>query len=483
MSKTTTQAVEKKLLRLLHGGQSRTHLREIHAHFLRHNLHHSNQLLSHFISICTSLNQLPYANLVFKHFKNPNIFLFNSIIKGYSLHPPFENSVKLFSLMRNRGIWPDEFTLTPLLKACANIRELTLGQGVQKIVFVLGFWRFGCIRVSVVELYCECGKMDDAWKVFDEMSHRDVIIWNLMLHGYCRIGDVGTGFVLFRRMGERTVVSWNTMISGLALSGRDKEALGLFNEMCDEGLEPDEASIVTILPVCARSGEVEIGRWIHSYVKSKELYRSFVSIGNALVDFYCKCGDLENAFAVFQDMPNKNVITWNAMISGLAFNGEGDHGVILFEDMVRGGMTPNKSTFVGVLACCAHAGLVQKGREYFASMSVDYHLKVQLEHYGCMVDILGRSACVKEAFDLIKTMPMKPNAALWGALLSACRTHGDMDLAEYAARQLVDLEPWNSGNYVLLSNIYAENGRWDEVEKLRVLMKGIKKEPGQSLVR
>jgi pentatricopeptide repeat protein len=240
--------------------------------------------------------------------------------------------------------------------------------------------------------------------------------------------------------------------------------------------------LVTVLPICARLGDVDAGEWIHSYADGKGLLRKVISVGNSLVDFYCKCGNLEAAWKVFNEMTKKNVVSWNAMISGLGFNGKGELGVELFEKMVRKGVTPSDSTFVGVLACCAHAGLVEKGREIFDSMTVKFKLSPKLEHYGCVVDLLGRCGHVKEAYDLIRNMPLMPNAALWGALLSACRTHGDREVAEIAAKELVRLEPGNSGNYVLLSNVYAEEGKWNEVEKVRVLMQGvgIKKNPGQS---
>ncbi|KAK6143871.1 hypothetical protein DH2020_024219 [Rehmannia glutinosa] len=485
MSRGISRVVERRLLRLLHGRDTRTRLREIHGHFIRHSLIHSNQLLSHFISICTSLDKMPYATRVFKQSPNPNILLFNSMIKGYSLCGPFRDSIAIFSDMKKRGIWPDEFTFAPLLKACANLRDLNLGLEVYKEVIVLGYERFGAIRVGVLELYVNCERMADAKRVFDEMSHRDVIVWNLMIRGFCRSGDVEIGLGLFRRMGERSVVSWNTMISCLVQSKRDKDALGLFQEMWDQGFEPDEVTVVMVLPVCARLGEVDIGKWVHSYVESSGLYRDFVSVGNALLDFYSKCGELDLALEIFNHMPRKNVVSWNTMILGMALNGKGDLGLELFEEMTdHYGLSPNDATFVGVLACCVHAGLLQSGRDFFASMATDHHIKPKLEHYGCMVDLLGRSGCVKEAYELIQTMPMKPNAALWGALLSACRTNGDMELAEFAVKELINLETWNSGNYVLLSNIYAETGNWSGVEEVRKLMKenSVDKTVGQSVI-
>lgn len=386
--------------------------------------------------------------------------------------------------MKRRGIWPDVFTFAPLLKSCANLVDLRMGRGVHSGVVRLGFERFRSIRIGIVELYASCGKMVEAQKVFDEMPQRDVIVWNLMISGFCKMGNVEMGLCLFKQMSERSVVSWNLMISSLARSDRDSEALVVFRDMQDNGFKPDEATVVSMLPICARLGEVDLGQWIHSYAGSCGLFKDFISVGNSLVDFYCKCGMLEKASTVFRDMPRKNVISWNVMISGMAFNGNGELGVDLYEEMISEGVDPDGATFVGVLACCAHAGLLERGWDLFRSMSLKHHIEPKLEHYGSMVDILGRIGRLSEARDLIRCMPMKPNAAIWGALLSACRTYGDTALAECAVNELINLEPWNSGNYVLLSNIYAERGEWDEVEKVRVLMRGncINKAPGQSMV-
>ncbi|XP_061995577.1 pentatricopeptide repeat-containing protein At1g09190 [Rosa rugosa] len=475
---------QRRVLRLLHGPKTRTQLGQIHAHLLRHGLDQLNQLISRFVSVCYSLNKMHYANLIFQHTHNPNILLFNAMIKGFSLCHPFEKSLHIFSDMKRRGVWPDEYTFAPLLKSCSNICHYSLGRCVHGEVLRMGFEWFGSIRVGILELYVTCGRMGDAQHVFDEMSQRDVIVWNLMIRGFCKSGNVDTGLCLFRQMGERNVVSWNSMISCLAHCGRDSEALGVFNEMREESFEPDEATVVSVLPACARLGDVDVGKWIHSYADSKGLLQEVVSVGNSLVSFYCKCGDLDAASSVFDRMAHKNVVSWNSLISGYAFNGRGELGINLFEEMMNTDEKPNDATFVGALTCCAHAGLVEKGRDLFASMTETHRIEPKLEHYGCMVDVLGRSGCLKEAHDLIKSMPMKPNAALWGALLGACSTHGEVKLAELAAKELIDVETWNSGNYVLLSNIYAEEGRWDEVEKVRDLMKEncITKAPGQSAI-
>lgn len=387
--------------------------------------------------------------------------------------------------MKTRGILPDDFTFVPLLKSSSNLSHCKLGQCIHSQVIRAGFESHASIRIGLVELYTTCEIIGDAEKVFDTISDRDAIVWNLMIRGFCKAGHLETGLALFRQMRERSIVSWNTMISCLAQSKQDHKALELFHEMLGQGSEPDDATLVTVLPVCARLGALDAGMWIHSYACSKGYQRDVIAVGNSLLDFYCKSGNLEAAWGIFNEMHCKNVISWNAMISGLAYNGKGELGVELFQQMIEKGVSPSDSTFVGVLACCAHAGLVDRGLEVFALMTTTFKVQPKLEHYGCFIDLLGRCGQVREAHEVIRSMPMKPTAAIWGSLLSACRTYGERELAEIAVKELINLEPWNSGNYVLLSNICAEEGKWVEVEKVRDLMRenSIKKTPGQSASR
>ncbi|XP_074311716.1 pentatricopeptide repeat-containing protein At1g09190 [Silene latifolia] len=480
-----SKTVERRILTLLHDRATRTRLLEIHAHFLRHELHQSNQVLSHFVSVCRANGKLRHAELVFQQAHFPDLLLYNAMIKGYSVSGPFEKSLVLFSDMKNKRVLPNEYTFAPLIKSCCGIRDQRVGKFVHCDVMKIGLERRNSVRIGIVEFYAGCGDMGYAKKVFDEMPHRDVIVWNLMVRGFCKIGDVDMGLRLFRQMRERSIVSWNSMISNLEKCGRDRQALDLFQEMQANGVyRPDEATVVTVLPICARLGEFSVGKWLHSYAQSSGLFQDFVTVGNSIVSFYCKCGDLETADRVFREMPRKNVISWNTLLSGLAFNGKGELGVDFFNEMISRGVKPNDSSFVGVLTCCSHARLLQKGRDLFMLMTEKYKIVPKLEHYGCMADLLGRCGCVREAYELIKNMPMRPSAALLGSLLSASRSFSDVELAEYAAKELISLEPLNSGNYVLLSNIYAEEGRWEEVDKLRLLMKEkcVRKTTGRSIV-
>ncbi|WVZ49782.1 hypothetical protein U9M48_001111 [Paspalum notatum var. saurae] len=247
---------------------------------------------------------------------------------------------------------------------------------------------------------------------------------------------------------------------------------------------PDDGTLVAVLPACGRSGYVGAGRWAHEYARRTGLLDSAVPVANAVVDMYCKRGDVESAREVFKEMRQRSVVSWNAMISGFSLNGHGVEGIELFQEMTRHGVEPNAVTLLGALGCCANAGAVDVGREIFQSMLSEHGIEPEIEHYGCMVDLLGRSGLLEEAHTLIQGMPMKPNAAIWGALLSACRAHTGLGISEVALKELINLEPCNSGNYVLLANLYAETERWEEAGELRRLMRrmSVNKDPRQSII-
>uniref|UniRef100_A0ACD6ARA6 Uncharacterized protein n=1 Tax=Avena sativa TaxID=4498 RepID=A0ACD6ARA6_AVESA len=287
------------------------------------------------------------------------------------------------------------------------------------------------------------------------------------------------------KRSRRSVVSWNAMIAGCAWCGRDDMAVRCFQDMVREGVvAPDDGTLAAVLPACGRTGNAGAGRWAHEYASKTDILDASMHVANTVVDMYCKCGDVGSAREVFEGMRQRSVVSWNTMISGFSLNGQGIKGIELFHEMMSSGEDPNAVTFLGVLGCCAHAGAVDIGRGIFQTMQSEHGIEAGIEHYGCMVDLLGRSGLLQEAHALILEMPMRPNAAIWGSLLSACRAHAGLSIAEVALKELISLEPWNSGNYVLLANLYAETGRWEESGDVRKLMRRMsaQKAPGQSLI-
>lgn len=398
------------------------------------------------------LGYIENARQVFDQLCERDVVLWNAMIRGYVKNGLCEEAFKLYCQMKLESVQPDKFTFPCVLKACASLSALQEGKGIHGHVIRNGLESDAYVGDNLVYMYSKCRSIKDARRMFDKMT-------------------------------PRTVVSWTKMIAGYAQNGIAKEALVLFHEMQLAGVEPDSLTIVIILPACADLGALKQGKWIHHYVV-RNGFGSDIYVGTALIDMYAKCGSIEVARQLFDKMSKRDVISWNAMIAGYGMHGLGEDALAIFAQMQEAHMKPDNATFVGVLSACSHAGLVDKGWDYFGCMSRDYYITPSVEHCACMVDLLGRAGRLEEARDFIEEMPLEPDTGVWGALLGACRIHCNIELGEHAAEHLFRLAPGHSGYYVLLSNIYAGAGRWDDMEKLRTMMKsrGVKKIPGWSLI-
>ncbi|CAM6017495.1 unnamed protein product [Sphagnum balticum] len=358
-------------------------------------------------------------------------------------------ALKVLHILDQQGICVDFFIYATLLRRCTQMKDMMEGKRVHAHIIKSGM-------------------------------QPDIYLGNTLLNLYANTGSVIDTHCVFDKLPQKDVVSWNTMIVGYAKHGCGEEAFRLFHQMQQEGFKPDTVTCTSILKACTGPRALEWGKRVHSHIM-KAGYNVDVRIGNALIDMYAKCGSLEAARQVFDVMPERDVISWTAMIVGLAQHGCGEEALQVFEQMRVEGVEPNAVTFVGVLSACSHAGLVEEAYGYFSSMCHQNGISPVGEHYGCMVDLLGRGGHLKEAEDLIKKMPAEADATIWGSLLGACRTHGNVELAECAAGNCLQLEPKDAAVYVLLSHIYAAAGMWDSVTKVRNTMKerGIQKEPGR----
>eukprot|EP01018_Ginkgo_biloba_P008758 Gb_27491 [translate_table: standard] len=412
-----------------------------------------------------------------------NLVSWNTMIAAYAKHGRGDEAVSLFYEMQQRGIQPDQLTFVSALSACANLASLEHGKKIHEFMNGTGFQCNVLVGSALVDMYAKCASVENARNVFDRMPDRNVVTWNIMIAGYAQNGHVDEALELFIKMPERNVVSWNAMVAGYAHNGRYYDALKLFQQMQLTGLKPNLTTIASVLPACANLAPLQQGKEVHKDI-IKSGFQSDVIVGSALVDMYAKCGNIEDAHRVFDSMPKRDVVSWTAMIVGYAMHGRGEEAIQLFEQMQHYGTKPNHVTLVGVLSACCHAGLVDDGWRYFDQMSRDYHITPTVEHYCCMVDLLGRAGHLDEAQDFINKMPIKPDAAVWGSLLGGCRIHANTELGERAADCLLESDPKNAAHYVLLSNIYAASGRWDDIEKLRKIMKDrrIKKMPGCSWI-
>ncbi|RZC73124.1 hypothetical protein C5167_048603 [Papaver somniferum] len=464
--------VRKSLGRLIDECKNLKHLKQIHAHILLSPnlpIHQHYFLITRLLFITTTVfssnDSHRYAVDIFNHIQKPNLFVYNTMIRAHSsnVHSGVGNSCMiLYKEMLENEIRPDYLTYPFLIKGCTNQVDDRMGRIVHGHTIKNGFSRDLFVQNSVINFYSKFEDLGNAVKVFDEMLHRDIVSWNSLLFGYLRSGDLESALRVFRVMEDRSVFSWNSIITGLVL-GKDR-------------VSPDGVTIASVISACASIGALNQGKWVHSYLKSSGL-RCDVVIRTALVDMYGKCGCLENAVAIFREMEEKDVLAWTAMISVFALYGLGNEAVALFEEMKLEGVKPNNVTFVGLLSACAHSGLVEKGRWCFEIMREVYFIKPQVQHYACMVDLLGRAGLFEEAEDIIRSMPMEPDVFVWGALLGSCRMHGNVELGESVASYLIKMEPQNHAFYVVLSDIYAKAHRFDDVKRIRVAMeeRGIKK--------
>ncbi|KAK7344426.1 hypothetical protein VNO77_14005 [Canavalia gladiata] len=425
------------------------------------------------------------------HIFHPNIesFVWNNLIRASARHEhsSFPPPLSLYLRMRSHSVLPDLHTFPFLLQSINYPSHLPHGRLLHAQIFLLGLANDSFVQTSLINMYSSCASLAFARHVFDEIPHPDLPSWNAIIHANAKVGMIHIARKLFDQMPQRNVISWSCMIHGYVGCGEHKAALSLFrNLQMLEGrkLRPNEFTLSAVLSACARLGALQHGKWVHAYI-DKFRMKIDVVLGTSLIDMYAKCGSIERAKCVFDSMgPEKDVMAWSAMIAALAMHGLSEESLDLFAKMVSDGVMPNAVTFVGVLSACVHGGLVSEGNEYFKRMMNDYGMMPLIQHYGCMVDLYSRAGRIEDAWNVVKSMPIEPDVMIWGALLSGASMHGEIETCEISIKRLLELDPANSGAYVLLSNVYAKQGRWKEVRHLRDLMevRGIKKVPGCSLV-
>ncbi|KAL5571547.1 hypothetical protein UlMin_021144 [Ulmus minor] len=328
------------------------------------------------------------------------------------------------------------------------------------------------------------GKLEEACGLFDRMPKGDVVSWCNMIDGFSKLGSIDVARNLFDEMPERNVVACNAMMAGYVRNNNPIEALEIFQNMRNGGdVLPDDATLLIAISAVAQLGQIERGAAMHCYLEEKG-FSLGGKLGVALIDMYAKCGSLEKAKMVFELMEERRVDHWNAMINGFAIHGMGEFAFDLLMEMERLSVKPDDITFIGVLNACGHAGLVKEGLMCFELMRIVHKLEPRMQHYGCIVDILGRAGQVEEARRFIEEMPIEPNDVVWRTLLSACENHKKFDIGEPIAKNLITQESGNPSFYVLLSNMYAGLGMWDDVRKVRMMMRerNLNKLPGCSRI-
>ncbi|PKU73024.1 Pentatricopeptide repeat-containing protein [Dendrobium catenatum] len=460
-------------LSLLPPSPSLSQILQSHAHLVALGLANSRAAMGHLLAAC-AISPFPppsYFHSVYRQIELPNVFAANNLLRCLAKGEKPHQTLAFYKNMRISGVPTNKFTFPILLHAYTRDPSRSEGTQVHAHALKFGFCEDLYVRNALISLYSACRLLYESRKVFDEFPNsRDVVSWNAMLVGYVRNEQIVVAEEMFDQMPERDVISWSTVIMGYVQNGDLEKGLVLFSEMVSNGsVSVNEATLVTVLSASAQLGLLEYGTFVHSIIKNVK-FTITMALGTALVDMYAKCGCLDLARYVFDELPKRDVFAWNAMICGVATHGQGKEALELFQRSIDEGFNPTAVTFVGILNACSRAGLVNEGRHFFNSMVRDYGIEPEMEHYGCMVDLFGRAGLVPEALQLIEGMSIKPDCVLWATLLGACKTHGFIELGIIIGKKLIKLEPGHDGHYVLLAALYAKARKWEDVIEVRKLM-------------
>ncbi|XP_022735050.1 pentatricopeptide repeat-containing protein At2g45350, chloroplastic-like [Durio zibethinus] len=431
------------------------------------------------ISLYLRCGFIGYARQLFDNMSMRDSVSYNSMIDGYIKRGMIDLACELFDFMPME--YKNLITWNCMISGYAQLEN---GMDLALELFEEMPYRDLISWNSMINGFVKHGNMEDAQALFDIMPKRDVVSWANMINGYAKLGKVDLARRLFDEMVERDIVMCNAMMAGYVQNGYCAEALEIFYHLQRDGnLQPDNATLLIVLSAIAQSGHIEKGLVIHRYLEENK-FSLDGKLGVALIDMYSKCGNVKNAMLVFEGIEDKSVDHWNAMIGGLAIHGLGELAFNLLMKMERLSVEPDDITYIGVLNACGHAGLLKEGLICFDIMRRVHKMEPKLQHYGCMVDILGRAGQVAEARKFIEEMPIEANDVIWRALLSACKKNENIDVGEPVANHLFTLDSCNSSSYVLLSNIYADRGMWNAVSRVRMMMKArnLKKIPGCSWI-
>ncbi|XP_068645342.1 pentatricopeptide repeat-containing protein At5g66520-like [Aristolochia californica] len=459
MTKFSVADKKRYLVSLLHECPDVVRLKEILAWVIISGLWPDDFVVGRVVAFCATSDSgdLPYARFIFDQWGQPTAFGYNVLIRGYSNSDAPIQSLQLFRDMLDDQIYADKYVFPFVLRACTRANAFSLGRVVHSLLVKCGFEDDVYVQTTLLHVYASSGCFESSKRVFDEMPHR-------------------------------STVTWNAIISCLLKQKREQESLGLFREMVSEGMEVNEDTLVSVSSCCASLGVLAWGKCVHGFAVRKRLqFARWVELGTSLIDMYVKCGNLESGVRLFEQTEMRDVSTWTAMIGGFAMHGHGNRAVSLFHRMVQEGTSPDSVTFTSVLTACSHSGLAQEGLRIFNNMNRVYGIAAKMEHYGCMVDLLGRAGLLAGAQQLIQSMPFEPNAVIWGSLMNACMINGELQRGEEIAKRVLELGLASSdgaAQYVAMSNVFAMERRWNAVSNVRDIMigSGMKKAKGYSSI-
>ncbi|XP_055818858.1 pentatricopeptide repeat-containing protein At3g24000, mitochondrial-like [Solanum dulcamara] len=488
---------------------------------------------------------------VFLRTKNPDTVAWTAMISGLDQQGQKREAIQLFCLMRHSGLRPNQFTLASVVSAAADSMDLRCCKSIHACVYKFSFDSEEYVSNALIAMYMKFGSVLDGYRIFSSLSNRDIISWNSLLSGfhdngtsyegpkifrqllveglrpniytlisnlrscaslsdaslgkqvhahvvktdlggnvyvgtalvdmYAKCGQLDDAELIFYRLSEKDVFTWTVVISGYAQSDQGEKAFRCFNQMQREAIKPNEFTLASCLKGCSRIASLDNGRQLHSVVMKSGQF-SDMYVASALIDMYAKSGCIIDAESLFQSMGSSDTVLWNTIIYAYSQHGLDEKALETFRTMLSEGIPPDGITFLAVLSACSHLGLVKEGRRHFDSIKNGFGITPSMEHYACMVDILGRAGKFNEMEHFIEGMELAPDALIWETVLGVCKAHGNVELAEKAANTLFEIDPKAESSYILLSNIYASKGRWADVSRVRALMsrQGVKKEPGCS---
>ncbi|XP_074333715.1 uncharacterized protein LOC141671385 [Apium graveolens] len=425
------------------------------------------------ISGCIQLDNADDAYEYFTSMPHKNTASYNTMISGFVRSGRIQEACRLFEIMPRRNV----ISYTAMIDGYMQCGDVERAR--------LLFDSMPCRNVVswtvMIRGYVENGRFEEATELFDKMPDKSIVATTAMITGFCKEGRMEEARILFEKLGSRDCVSFNAMISGYAQNGRSEEALKVHVQMLQTGLQSDHATFISVVTACSNLASLSEGTQTHTLVL-KHGFNSHVSICNALVTMYSRCGRIFDSVSAFGHVKSPNIVSWNSIIAAFAQHGLYEQALAYFKQIQLNGFDPDGITFLSMLSACGHAGRVNESMNWFDLMERKYKVTPTSEHYACLVHTLGRAGQLEKAYSLIQQMPSKADSGVWGALLAACRANLNVELGQIAADKIMELEPNNSGVYVMLSNIYAARGMWREVISVRGLMKqhGITKQPAYS---
>lgn len=541
------------LLGLISGVSELVCVQSIHGCVILYGFGSDLALLNSLLNVYGKCGSVEDARCLFEEMDQRDLVSWNSLISGYTQIGNAKEILQLLHAMKIENIEPDQQAFGSLLSATAAETNIDLGRAVHAMIVRAGFDLDARVVTSLVVMYLRCGNSDSAFRIFEGMPEKDVVIWTAMISGlvkydsaekaleivsdmlksrvepstttitsslaacgqvssfrlgasihayilrrrmvidiavenslvsmYAKCGHLEQSFNTFKRMEKRDFVSWNAIIAGYAQNDDLSKASILFSEMRMALQKPDSLTIGTLLQACASIGALNQGKCLHNFA-IRNCLRPCIIVDTALVDMYCKCGNLDDAKKCFDAMTHSDLISWSTIIAGYGSNGKGDIALSIYSEFLKSGREPNKVIFLSLLSACSHNGIVNEGLSIFHSMSRDFGIEPELEHCACVVDLLCRARRVEEAYDFYKAYFAEPRLEVLGMLLDSCRATGNVQLGDVIAQDVAMLKPMNPGSYVQLARCYASMSKWDGVGEARTQMRslGVKKVPGWSFI-